>query len=105
MTSTRGGGSEREMSNDELLLALFGIGAVVLAFSKASSLWAGATAWLLEHQVLVSENVTVSVPGAAGAGLDAPRLAIAAAAILILVVGAITAIKARLRAAHRTTRP
>ena len=55
--------------------------------------------WLLENQVLVAagEQPLLALPASGGAGLDVPRLALAAAALLVVVAGAVSAVRRRLR--------
>jgi len=56
-------------------------------------------AWLLAHQVLLagSAHPLLVVPYAGGAGLDVPRLALLAAAVLLLTVGVVGAVRRRLQ--------
>lgn len=90
-------GRDRELSNDELITwILLGVGAVALIGNWGSVIrWAAG--WLVANDVLVTDSVLVHVPGAGGAGLDAPRLAMAIGLLLALVAAAFA--RARLR--HR----
>lgn len=90
-------GRDRELSNDELITwILLGVGAVALIGNWGSVIrWAAG--WLVANDVLVTDSVLVHVPGAGGAGVDAPRLAMAIGLLLALVAAAFA--RARLR--HR----
>jgi len=57
--------------------------------AAATGLWATACQWLTEHHILTSQSVQLSIPGTAGAGLDAPRILLAAGALLAAAAGAI----------------
>lgn len=69
--------SEDEHVVTVLVLAV----AAAAALGSAGLLWARGAAWLITHHVLVTPRAAlVELPGA-GAGLDVPRLMIAAAAL------------------------
>lgn len=78
-----------------LIIGVLGMGAVggVLAAT-----WSRALVWLLEHQVVVaaSAHPMLVLPRSAGAGVDLPRLALAAAAVLLLTAAAVGAVRRRL---------
>lgn len=86
----------RGIDDDELLVLLgagiLGFGAAVAA---ALTWWAKTLLWLLEHQVVVAadRHPLVALPYSAGAGLDVPRLALAAAALLLLLTASISAVR------------
>ena len=64
--------------------------AAMAALGSAGLLWARGATWLIAHQVLVAPSAALlKLPGA-GAGLDAPRLMIATAALAALAAIAIS---------------
>jgi hypothetical protein len=81
--------------------ALFGVPTLIIG--SVTTGWANATDWMLEHHVVVPETAhpVVALPGADGAGLDWPRIALAAGALLVLtltiriVTGVVTGITTR----------
>lgn len=82
---------------EEVLLVHVALAVLGMVVGSAGVLWLKGATWLVEHQVLVgaSAGPLVQIPGAAGAGLDVPRLAIAAAIVLAtLVVAASSARRA-----------
>lgn len=88
-------GKDRELSNDELITWILVAVGVVAFIGNWGSVIRWAAGWLVANGVLVTDSVLVHVPGAAGAGLDAPRLAIAIGLLLALVAAAFA--RARLR--------
>lgn len=72
-----------------LMMTVFGsLGAIAAAAGAIlSSAESAAVQWLLSHHVLVPADAgpVLTLPNAGGAGLDEPRLAIAAAAVLALL--------------------
>lgn len=93
--------SEAGRTSDEDLFVLLILG--VLGFGAAGTFavagWSKTVGWLLAHQLLVtgSAHPLLVVPQAAGAGLDVPRLALLAAAVLLLIVGAVGVVRRRLQ--------
>lgn len=96
MTSPTGGGG-RTSDDDLFLLFILGFFGV----AAAATWWAQAVSWLLERQVLVAgaQQPLLALPASGGAGLDVSRLALAAAALIVVVAGAVSAIRRRLREA------
>jgi hypothetical protein len=66
--------------------AMFGVPTIILG--SATTAWADATGWLLDHRVLVpaTADPVVGLPATDGAGLDWARIAIAAGVLLILTL-------------------
>ena len=91
-------GSGRTSDDDLFVLCVVGSLSLGAAGAAAVAWWAQAVSWLLEHQVLVAadERPLLTVPGGAGAGLDLPRLALLAAALLVTVSAAVGAVRRRL---------
>lgn len=69
---------------EELVLIHAGLIALGLIAGSAGALWLKGATWLVEHHILVpgAAGPILTIPGTAGAGLDLPRLAIAAAVVL-----------------------
>lgn len=74
-------------------LTVVSLGASVVAALLTVATWHKLLAYLVEQQILVpaSESPVVRMPASNGVGLDAPRLAIAAAALLFGVMLLISA--------------
>lgn len=98
MTSPTGGGG-RTSDDDLFLLFILGFFGLAAAAATAATWWAQAVSWLLERQVLVAgaQQPLLALPASGGAGLDVSRLALAAAALIVVVAGAVSAIRRRLR--------
>lgn len=95
-TPYRGNGLA-DTPEEEVLLIHVALAVLGMVVGSAGVLWLKGATWLVEHQVLVGESTDplVQIPGAAGAGLDVPRLAIATAVVLAtLVVAASSARRA-----------
>lgn len=93
----RGTGS---VSDDELVILLVvGVLGFSAAVAGAVTWWTTALRWLLEHQVVVAadQHPLVTLPYSAGAGLDIPRVALAAAAGLLLIAVSVGGVRRRLR--------
>jgi hypothetical protein len=94
---------ENRTDDDLFTLVMIGIGSIGAIAGGASGLlggaWSQAVAWLLAHDILVaaSTDPLLAMPAADGAGLDLPRLAIAAATALLLLVAAVDALRRRRR--------
>lgn len=83
-------------SDEDGLLVLAVAGAVLLTLLGSAGLyWAKASAWLVEHQVLVpaAARPWVSLPG--GCGLDAARVVVVICVLAALVAVGISAIRHR----------
>ncbi|HYJ68003.1 MAG TPA: hypothetical protein VEX15_10125 [Nocardioidaceae bacterium] len=82
--------ADRDRSGDivwaVIAAALFGIPTLIIG--SVTTGWADATDWMLEHHVVVpaTAHPIVALPGAEGAGIDWPRIAIAAGALLVLTL-------------------
>lgn len=78
---------------EEILLIHVGLAALTVALGSAGVLWLKGSTWLVAHQVLVpaAAHPVLTVPGAGGAGLDLPRVAVAAAVVVALVACALSA--------------
>lgn len=57
--------------------------------AATTGLWATACRWLTEQHILTTESVQLTIPGAAGAGLDLPRILLAAGALMAAAASAI----------------
>ncbi len=72
-------------SDSDILVMIFG-GALLLgsAGTVAALAWSKVLAWCLEQQVLLpaAANPLLVLPAAEGAGVDLPRVAVAAAVLL-----------------------
>lgn len=90
--------TSREVSDEVVVLLIIGVvmGGSVLA--GMSGLWIHITAFLTAHAVLVpaTHSPLVAIPGAEGAGLDQPRL-IVAAGLALMVIALTAAHMGRLR--------
>lgn len=79
------------ISDDDLVLltivGFLGLGGLTAA---AAAWWAQAVAWLVAHRVLIPRggHPLLALPGSGGAGLNGPRLAVGAAAALLLATAA-----------------
>lgn len=88
--------------DDLFTLVMMGLGSIgaILAFGAtlAATMWATTLDWLLEHHVLVSaaKSPWITVPHSSGAGLDAQRCFIVAAALLLLVLAVVDLARRRL---------
>ena len=83
--------------DDFLLLLLAGFLGSGALLAAAVTRWDQAVRWLLDHRVLLpaAARPLLAAPGAHGAGLDLPRLAIAAAAVLLVIASAAGAVRQR----------
>lgn len=89
--------------DDEFVLFVIACVVLVTILGSAGLFWATGVGWLVEHQVLVpaSQHPLMRMPGGAGAGLDAPRVAVVAGAVLALLAWGVSA--ARRAIARRGT--
>lgn len=78
---------ELELGELMTLITMFGSVALAIALSAITSVRNATVDWLLTYDLLVTDNVTLAIPGTDGAGFDTIRLIVAAATILILFVG------------------
>ena len=78
---SRSSESEATSPGEEVLLIHIGLAVMVGLLGSTGLLWVQGTAWLVHHHVLVaaSHRPLVPIAGSGGAGLDLPRLVIAAA--------------------------
>lgn len=79
----------KSSDDDILTLAFIGVGLfIALGASGAVAIFSeSARAWLIKHQLLVTESVLLPIGD--GAGLDLLRIVVIAATLLILVVLAV----------------
>ena len=86
-------------TDDDLVLLILGAVGLGSAGTMAVAGWTKTVAWLLAHQVLVTVGAhpLLIVPQTAGAGLDLPRLALGTAAVLLLIVAGVSAVRRRLQ--------
>ena len=91
-TPTRSNGFAGTTPGEEMLLINVAMAAVVTVMASAGALWLAGTEWLVEHHILVprAADPIIEVPGAAGAGLDLPRVAVAAGILLALLAIALS---------------
>lgn len=91
----RGGNGVADTPEEELVLIHVAIAAVAIVLGSAGALWLFASAWLVEHKVLVSAAAKplIEIPGTAGAGLDLPRIAIAGGILLAGLAAAVSAVR------------
>lgn len=91
----RRGNGLADNEDEEVFLVNMGVLALSTVLGSAGLLWLKGSAWLVEHQVLVSAaaDPLLAIPGTGGAGLDVSRLAIAAAVVLIAVMGAVGGVR------------
>ncbi|GAA5000257.1 hypothetical protein [Actinopolymorpha pittospori] len=77
---------------EEMLLIHIALAALGVLVGSAGVLWLKGTTWLVEHGVLAPASAPplLEIPGADGAGLDRPRIAIATAALLAVVAVAVS---------------
>ena len=99
-------GSNSELTPTEELLMLK-VGMIAFAMAVGSiftvATWQRALDWLVSHQVLVmaAESPMVKLPSGNGVGLDAPRVAIALAALVFGVVCGVAALRRHLATGGR----
>lgn len=88
----------RTSDDDSLVLVLIGAAALMAVLASAGLLWARASAWLVEHKVVVPSGAhpVVSLPG--GVGLDLPRLLVVAAVLTALAAVGVSAVVRRVAA-------
>lgn len=91
---TAGGGvSDTDLMLIVLGLVLFGgpIAAAALGY------WHTVVTWLVDHHVLLAgaARPLLPIPGFAGAGVDLARLFVVAAALAVLVIAVVHAIRSR----------
>lgn len=89
--SHRGNGLA-DTPEEEVLLIHIALAALGVLVGSAGVLWLKGTTWLVEHGVLASasSHPLVEIPGAAGSGLDLPRIAIATAVLLAVAAVALS---------------
>lgn len=73
----------------ELFTAFTMLGGVVfgIAVSAIESVRSATVEWLLTYDLLITDNLAVTIPGTDGAGLDTPRLIVFGVALGILLIG------------------
>ena len=86
-------------TDDDLVLLILGAVGLGSAGTMAVAGWTKTVAWLLAHQVLVTAGAhpVLTAPYTGGAGLDLPRLALGTAAVLLLIVAGVSAVRRRLQ--------
>lgn len=91
----RRGNGLADNDDEEVFLVNLGVLALSTLLGSAGLLWLKGAAWLVERQILVGAGASplLTVPGAGGAGLDVPRVAIVAAVALVAVMGAVGGIR------------
>lgn len=99
MSAPSSGGSGRIADDDLFVLTLLGLFGLGGAAAGAAILWGRALAWLLEHGILIAaaQRPLVALPQSNGAGLDTPRLALVAAAALLLIAAGVGSLRRWLR--------
>lgn len=82
------------LSQDEMAI-IGGVSVLgLLAWFNRERVSAGLARWLLEHDVLVHEELVVTIT--AGAGLDFPRLLIAVGGSAVLLLTLLVGVRARM---------
>lgn len=91
----RVGNGVADTPEEELVLIHVAIAAVAVVLGSAGALWLTGSVWLVQHKVLVAQAAQplIEVPGTAGAGLDLPRVAIAAGLIVATLAGAVSYVR------------
>jgi len=89
--------------DDEFVLFIVGCVVLVTVLGSAGIFWATGVSWLVEHHVLVpaSQHPIVRMPGGSAAGLDGPRVAVVAGALVAILAWGVSA--ARRAIARRGT--
>lgn len=77
--------------DDELWLLLLGCVAALVVLMNIDPIWSSMSAWLVDHYVLTTSGILLPLPG--GVGLDAARLALLAAALLLLALAIRTVLR------------
>ena len=83
-------------SDEDGLIVMAVLGAILLTVLGSAGLyWARASAWLVEHKVLVAApaHPWLALPG--GAGLDVPRVVLAACLVVALLAIAVSTVHHR----------
>lgn len=105
MTQSRAqwGNGLADTPEEETFLINIGVLALSTLLGSAGLLWLKGAAWLVEHQILVAagQDPLLVVSGTNGAGLDLPRLAIAAAVVLVGLVSLVSAARRSLARRRR----
>ncbi len=80
---------------EEMLLIHLGAGLLTVLVGSAGVFWLKGAIWLVEHRILVpaSAHPLLALPRAAGAGLDLPRVAIAAGSVVAVIAWAASAVR------------
>lgn len=94
---------ESQKATDELVTMHFAVGVLATMLGSAAVLWMTGIRWLVEHKVLVdaSDEPLITIPRAAGAGLDINRVVIIAAFVIALVAIGLSAALRHLRYRRR----
>lgn len=87
--------------NDDIWVLVGVMIAIGVVLARWEQIWAAAGQWLIEHHLIATVNVVLVLPGAEGAGLDLPRLALVGA----IVLGILAWAAARARSFVRRLRP
>ncbi|TFF04393.1 hypothetical protein [Cellulosimicrobium funkei] len=83
--------------NDDIWVLVGVTIAIGVVVAKWDQIWAAAGQWLIEHHLIVTTSVVLTLPGAEGAGLDLPRLALVGAIVLGLLAWAATRARSLVR--------
>lgn len=94
----QGGGGGGSVS-DEGLLAVIGFVVVCVGSGSvaAMAMWDRVVGWLMDLHLVVAaaDGPVVVLPKSAGAGLDVPRLAVIAAAVIAVIVCVVSSVRRR----------
>lgn len=97
-TTRQGGNGLADTPEEELLVIIIAVVACGALLGSVGVLWLKGVTWLVEHHILIAatSHPAVAIPGAEGAGLDGPRIAIAVALLVATLAGSISAGRRRL---------
>ncbi len=93
LNSPQRGNGLADTPEEELLLIHVALVAAGVVLGSASAIWLMGATWLVEHQILVAQSADplLEIPGTNGAGLDLPRVAVAAGVIVAILTIAVSA--------------
>ena len=78
------GRSDQGLSNDHIAMMVLGCVAIGVLYAKRGPVLAGASGWLVDHQLLTNHNTIITIPHLGG--LDLARVLVL---VGLLVVGAV----------------